>query len=401
MSLVIISTHPIQYHAPVYRCLQQRYGMDITVIYGSDYSIAGYLDKGFASSVAWDTNLLSGYRSIFLKKVRGRFFDPEKISCRGLEAAMDNLRPTAVLILGYAVKLYQRAWVHARKRNYPVAFRMETYDGEKQVGTLKRFIRNFYLRFIYKQTEAFLYIGKASLQHYRDLGVPENKLFFSPYTVDTASFQIDELTRMTLRAEKRQLLKINRDDTVILFSGKFIPKKDPSVILKALRTLPREFQKKIVVLYLGDGPLKSLIENEAGSTPLVRVHFCGFQNQTQLSPFYHASDFLVLPSLFNETWGLVVNEALAHGLPCVVSDQVGCGTDLVEPGVTGEVFKKGEVNDLADGILKISRYCHSADTKKSCLRKVSSYSIEAAAQGITRAYKSMIMKNSKQIPGVL
>ena len=76
----------------------------------------------------------------------------------------------------------------------------------------------------------------------------------------------------------------------------------------------------------------------ANHTPKVRAIMAGFQNQTQLSRFYHAADVFVLPSRVGETWGLVVNEALHHGLPCVVSDRVGCAPDLVIPDETGEIF---------------------------------------------------------------
>jgi len=69
MSLVIISTHPIQYHAPIYRYLQQRIGCKVCVIYGSDFSISGYRDKEFQTHFAWDTDLLAGYESVFLRRV--------------------------------------------------------------------------------------------------------------------------------------------------------------------------------------------------------------------------------------------------------------------------------------------------------------------------------------------
>src|SRR2546426_6072137 len=66
--LLVIETHPIQYHVPVYRHLEQILGVPVTVVYGSDFSIAGYHDREFGAEVAWDTDLLSGYNAIFLAR---------------------------------------------------------------------------------------------------------------------------------------------------------------------------------------------------------------------------------------------------------------------------------------------------------------------------------------------
>src|SRR5690606_24227768 len=77
------------------------------------------------------------------------------------------------------------------------------------------------------------------------------------------------------------------------------------------------------------------------------VCFSGFLNQSEITAAYAASDCLLLPSDSGETWGLVVNEAMACGLPALVSDQVGCAVDLVTPGVTGDVFGCGDVDALA------------------------------------------------------
>src|SRR5213076_327900 len=95
------------------------------------------------------------------------------------------------------------------------------------------------------------------------------------------------------------------------------------------------------------GPLREELTRLAHEPPAVAAHFVGFQNQRELSRYYHAADVLVLASRVGETWGLVVNEALHHGVPCAVSDQVGCGPDLVEEGVTGEVFRADDPAALA------------------------------------------------------
>ena len=85
----------------------------------------------------------------------------------------------------------------------------------------------------------------------------------------------------------------------------------------------------------------------------VDLKLVGFLNQTELGEAYAIADCLVLPSDYPETWGLVVNEALATGLPCVVSDAVGCAPDLIRDGESGYVYPLGNVEALAAALAKV------------------------------------------------
>jgi glycosyltransferase involved in cell wall biosynthesis len=122
----------------------------------------------------------------------------------------------------------------------------------------------------------------------------------------------------------------------------------------------------------------------------VDVRFAGFQNQSALSRFYHAADLLVLPSRTAETWGLVVNEALHHGLPCVVSSRVGCGPDLVQSGRTGERATAGSAPELAAAVVKARVLAGRRDIRDACRDRAALYSLEPAAAGIARAYQDVI-----------
>lgn len=157
-----------------------------------------------------------------------------------------------------------------------------------------------------------------------------------------------------------------------------------------MRSLSDECRSRTVIVFLGNGELADALEKAAKREPLVRVHFAGFRNQKEISPYFHAADLFVLPSRRLETWGLVANEALLHGLPCIVSDAVGCGPDLVAPGVTGEVFASGSASELASAITRASGLIGRAEVRQSCRHRVAGYSVERAAQGIAEAYASVI-----------
>ena len=112
----------------------------------------------------------------------------------------------------------------------------------------------------------------------------------------------------------------------------------------------------------------------------------GFLNQQRIATAYAAADALVLPSNGGETWGLVVNEAMACGVPAIVSDQVGCAPDLITEGETGFSFPCGEVAALAERMRWMAE-----DRERRCamrapvLRRIAGFSPEVAAAGVIRA----------------
>jgi glycosyltransferase involved in cell wall biosynthesis len=391
MSLVVIETHPIQYHAPVYRELQRNWGVPVTAIYGSDFSVAGYRDREFGATFAWDTDLLSGYSSIFLDRVAdGGAASDSKVAARGLRDALREAKPDAVMVLGYSPHFHRQAFFAARHAGLPILFRSETTDHARSRSAVKSWARENALRWLYQRCDKLLYIGQRSLEHYRKYGGPADKLVFSPYCVDTAPFYCDEAARGRFREATRAPLGVRGDKKVIVFSGKLSARKGPDLLLRALKRLPAEIRDRLAVMFLGSGELQDALQALGRQSPAVSVHFLGFQNQTQLSPYYHAADLLVLPSVVLETWGLVVNDALHHGLPCLVSEAVGCAPDLIEPGVTGEVFVTGSEASLADTLTKALLLTEHAEVRTKCREKAGGYTIEKAAEGIARAFFEVV-----------
>src|SRR5215472_17241616 len=101
--LAVVGTHPVQYHAPVYRALERDFGVPVTAIYGSDFSVAGYRDAEFGATFAWDTDLLSGYTPVFLSRIaHGGARTADEADARGLGHVLRKARPRAVLLVGYS-----------------------------------------------------------------------------------------------------------------------------------------------------------------------------------------------------------------------------------------------------------------------------------------------------------
>ncbi len=391
-TLVITETHPVQYHVPVYRHAAQKLGVPLKVVYGSDFSVAGYQDREFGAAFAWDCDLLSGVEAQFLTtRAQGGAGDYDAVKPGGLTDALQALDPTAVMALGYAHPFDRAALQWSRQQRKPLLFRGETSDIARQRSPLKRWLRDVWLRQLYRHCTALLYVGHHSKAHYRRLGVPEEKLFFSPYCVDAGNFQTSAEDRQSLRAATRAALGIAADAVVVLFSGKLSERKGVDLLPAAVAALPPDLAAQVHLLILGDGALRASLEAQCAALLQGRSTFAGFQNQSKLSAFYHTADLLALPSRALETWGLVVNEALLHGLPCIVSDTVGCQPDLVLPGDTGEVCAAGDASSLAEALQRLwQRLKHSPQLADVCRQRVAGYSVARAAEGIAQAWQAVI-----------
>jgi glycosyltransferase involved in cell wall biosynthesis len=226
----------------------------------------------------------------------------------------------------------------------------------------KQVAKRMQLGWLFSRVDRFLYVGPGNRRLYKRYGVGEPRLYPAPYAVDNERFAAQASALRPLRAELRRQWGIPDDAFCILFCGKFIAKKRPmDLVLAARRLMSQNFTRKIHLLFAGSGasgeeirrecrvvydaeaPLRA--EPEAGALPPAPpASFAGFLNQTEVSRAYVAADCLVLPSDHRETWGLVVNEALASGLACLVSDACGCAEELT--GKSGS-FQLGNVDELA------------------------------------------------------
>jgi glycosyltransferase involved in cell wall biosynthesis len=388
-ALLVAETHPIQYHAPVYRTLQQQFGIDVTAVYGTDVSLRAYRDAEFGADVAWDVDLLGGYTSRFLSTVAsGGATDPLTASARGIGQVLDDAQPMAVLIVGYSPAFHRRVWRAAWRRDIPILFRGETTDVRQSGRAAVALARDVALGVAYRSCARVLYIGQRSRRHYERLGVGAERLVFSPYAVDVTPFSPTDADRGRLRGEARREIGWSDDDLVIVFSGKLSERKGVDLLPPAIAGLPDALRRRVRLLCVGDGALRSALEGPGGPQADAVVRVLGVQPQAALSRWYHASDLLVLPSRHGETWGLVVNEALHHGVPAVVSDRVGCGPDLITPA-TGTVCEAGSVRSLTTAIERGLALAGSESTREACRRLVAGYTIERAAAGVAEALRGI------------
>jgi len=377
--LGIFTTHPIQYHVPLWRNLAKREDLDVVVHYFSDHSIRGGLDKGFNRPVTWDVDLLKGYRSVFISR-DADLSKPLSVKIPNPRDLFKKGEFDCVLIQGYTHAFEMQALKEASRLGVEIVMRGEFSDMGAR-GRAKDWVRENYLRWFYRKVGVFAVVGENARQHLVRHGVKENRMVFSPYAVDTGLFEKQRKTFK--RAAARRELGLKEGDFALLFSGKLIPRKEPLLLLKAMDRLGEFNNLKLIIV--GDGPLQEQVRKTATAAIPRKLVFQGFVNQSQLGRYYQAADAFVHPSN-GETWGLVINEAMQFGLPVVTSDKVGCRLDLVKPGLTGFVFPTGDAGALAFQIKTLVQNPALARRMGENARElIGFYSLSRAAEGIYQA----------------
>jgi glycosyltransferase involved in cell wall biosynthesis len=148
----------------------------------------------------------------------------------------------------------------------------------------------------------------------------------------------------------RESLGIKPDQTVFVFSAKLVERKDPMTLLRAYEQIPN--RDRAVILFLGDGLLRQPLETYTREHELTEARFAGFVNQSELPKYYGLSDVFVLSSTY-EPRGAVINEAMASGLPVIVTDRCGSIGDIVLEGENAFIYPAGDAAALAASMTRL------------------------------------------------
>lgn len=369
--------------------MSQQSELNFKVWYLSDVGLRPAPDEKFGKTFAWDTDLTSGYDWELIPNMSEK---PDTLRFHGLKnpglfPRLAAERPAAILLFGYNYHTHLRLIAWARRRGTPLIFRGDSHRlGRRKLSFLKQLL----LRTLYRQFAAFTYVGAANHDYFRSAGVPERKLFFAPHAVDQGLYDPARANLSSQISALRATFSLPADARVVLFAGKLIASKQPSVLLDAF--LRNDFPNTILV-FSGDGPEKELLEKKAKEASH-RVRFLPFANQSEMPARYALADLFVLPSGGSyETWGLAVNEAMHLGVPCLVSDRVGCQQDLVTDGETGWVFTADQPAMLEQKLREALGQNHEQrqHMKRAIADRIGHYTYSAATTGLRAAFASVLL----------
>jgi glycosyltransferase involved in cell wall biosynthesis len=388
--LAVVLSHPTQYYSPWFRWMRAHTPLQFRVFYLWDFGIVRRHDPNFGKSFEWDVDLMSGYDSEIIPNRSSRPGAEHFFGFRnpGLTRRLAEWKPDALLLFGYKWESHMRVIAWAASHRVPLIFRGDSHLLGR--GSPRLHVR-LALRVLFSRFASFLYVGAANREYFEAFGVPGRKLFFSPHSVNAELFNPEEPGNRRAAEGLRAQLGIQPGTNIVLFAGKLVPAKQPAELMEAFFNLnPRQ----TALVFVGDGPelerLKALASERAATPGRPPVHFLSFANQSEMPSRYLLADLFVLPSRgIYETWGLAVNEAMHMGVPCLVSNLVGCQRDLVTHGETGWVFDPSIPGALgfalSEALSALDSPSRRAEIRRAVEARISGYAYAKTTEGLIAA----------------
>jgi glycosyltransferase involved in cell wall biosynthesis len=392
-------SHPIQYQASLLRRISQEPDIDLTVFFGSNFSVCEYVDKGFGVDVRWDVPLIEGYRHEFLpaiwdKRRTGPISQLNYGIFSRLRGGKGNPGFDVLWVHGYSTLNTLQGMLVAKMLGVPVLLRAESRLSATKRGGLKLHAKSVFFSILKQFVDGTLTIGTLNAAHWRHYLGDTFAQFPMPYAVDNFYFQSRSMEAASGRDEFLRELNLDASRPVILFASKLQKRKRCEDLLEAYLKLiavdgilPHPY-----LVIVGDGEERATLERRAAETGCDGIRFCGFRNQSELPRFFDLATVFVLPSR-DEPWGLIVNEVMNAGRAVIVSDDVGCQPDLVEDGVEGCVLPAGDVAGLTDALRRVLETPETAAAMgQRGLMKIRTWDYEQDVRGLRLALAQVTRK---------
>ncbi|HVR38247.1 MAG TPA: glycosyltransferase family 4 protein [Thermoanaerobaculia bacterium] len=340
--VAILASHVIQYQDPFFRLLAQEPEIDLTVLYCSRAGAEMYRDADMGTTLRWDIELLTGYRHVFLRNFGFGDGYTRLINPGIVPAILRGRFDAVILFLGWGTISSLLAIVACRMSGTPFYLYGDSSFPPAEI-TAKDQVRAGFLRTIFGLAGGFMVSGVLNAEYYRHYGGDPRTFHLLPWAIDNERFASASTFAPGEREAMRAKYGLRDDELVIIFSAKLVARKDPMTLLRALAAM--RHRDRAAVVFLGNGELRESLEAFARDHAL-HVVFAGFINQTDLPKHYAIGDVFVLPSTY-EPRGAVINEAMACGLPVIVTDRCGSIGDVVLEGENAFIYPAGDASALA------------------------------------------------------
>jgi glycosyltransferase involved in cell wall biosynthesis len=369
--LVITTEIIAPYRIPVFNALAKHPDVDLHVLFLAETDPSTRSWKVYTEEIRFSYEVLPHWR----RRVAGY----NLLLNRGVFAALDLSRPDVIVCGGYGYLANWQVMAWARQRKVPVFLWSESNLQDQRRGKpLVEMLKRYFIQ----ACRGCVVPGKSAANYMESFGVPREEILIAPNAVDNAFYSREAAAARTNPEELRHQLSL--PERYFLYVGRLITSKGIFDLLDGYARLEADLRARVGLLFVGDGVEQSKLEERAAGIHPGSIRFAGFAHREQLAVYYALAEALVFAT-HTDPWGLVVNEAMACGLPIIASDVAGCALDLVQPAANGYVVPSGQVGELAEAMAAFARDSQLGPRMGECsARLIESYSPELCAAGLAR-----------------
>ena len=377
--LVLITEIISPYRIPLFNALAKREDIDLHVLFLAETDPALRKWKIYKDEIRFSYQVLPSWR----KRV-GRY---NLLLNRGVGSALSAFNPNVVLCGGYNYFASWRALVWSRMKAVPFLLWSESnLQDVRRAHPIVEFAKREFLA----RCSGFVVPGSSAGEYLRAHKIRGELIFVAPNAVDNELFAASALEARQHAATRRNELGL--PERYFLFVGRLVREKGVFELLSAYAKLDSAIREQVALVSVGDGAERVPLEALASKISPGRIKFAGFAQRELLHSYYGLAEVLILPT-YTDTWGLVVNEAMACGLPVIVSNVAGCAADLVIENWNGLLTPPKNASSLAAAMEKIARQpeLRNGMGANSSLH-ISEYSPQSWSLGIMRALEGTAAK---------
>ena len=360
------------YRIPVFSALSRLEGIELHVIFLAETDPTQRDWLVYKDEIEFSYEVLPAWR--------WRWGRSHILANRGMWSALQRFRPDSILCGGYNHPAFWEALTWARFHPAHFAAWIESTSREQRnPNVLADFIKQRFVR----NCSSFAVPGKSSFEYVRSMGVPAERIHTAPNAVDIRRFA--GLARSARQRAAQCRSELGLPARYFLCAGRVIREKGVFQLLEAYTQLAPELRSAVGLVLVGEGIAKNELMKNAAKVFPGTVVFPGFAQRDQLAAFYALAEALVFPTL-SDPWGLVVNEAMACGLPIIATEVAGCTADLVHDGENGYVVPSANVGKLAEAMAIFARDPQLASRMgERSARLIEAFSPEGCAVGLAAA----------------
>lgn len=357
------------YRTPVFNALAARDDVDLHVVYLSE------TDKSLREWEVDRTEIRYSYE--VLRSYRIRAGGWHLLLTRGMRAALQRYDPHIVIAGGYNyIAMWQaQRWSRARQKPFLLWSESNVADMRRNWRPIETAKRKFI-----RSCQGFIVPGISAAEYLRTFKVRDDVIFVAPNAVD-----VERFSRLAARAreDSDSRSRFGLPSRFFLYSGRLVERKGVFDLLTAYATLPEKVRREIGLVFAGDGREREQLFRISRQVKPGTVVLTGFLQRNELAEVYAHAEALILPT-YSDTWGLVVNEAIACGLPIIVTRVAGCAADLVKEGENGFVIGTGDCHALSQAMEKLAIDRTLREQMGACSLEISAhFTPQHWAEGVT------------------